>query len=78
MHLLGGFVWDCVLIVVDDDNTDKVTAGSLVTLSVTLRRSSLLEKGLMQMDDTKTLGSALDGDEVFYRVVHSCLPNKGR
>jgi len=51
--------------VVDNDNMDKVTAGSLVTLSVTLRRSSLLEAGLMQMDDSMTIGSTHDGDEVF-------------
>ena len=35
--------------VVEDDNTDRVTVGSLVTMSVTLQRSSLLEAGLLEI-----------------------------
>ena len=50
--------------VVDDDDTDKVTVGSLVTLCVTLHRSSLLEAGLMQLSDSTTLESTPEGDEV--------------
>ncbi len=52
--------------VVDDENIDRVTVDSLVTLTVTLKRSSLLEAGLMRLDDTNVLDSVVDGDEVQY------------
>ena len=50
---------DCV--VVDDDNTELITAKSLVTLSVRLERLSLQEAGLLVVD---TAQDTLNSDQV--------------
>lgn len=60
--------------VVDDDNTDIVTVGSLVTVSVTLYRSSLLEAGLLETSEQTPLDFEQNREEVWLCMyVYVCL-----